>query len=261
MKLYENLVKALAFFVLCFSPILFASRPSAFDDLYLDDEQLGSHLQLPLLAVAGEMGHSVNLLFTPWDGPIIPVRFDSSVNIFEKTKFWLAAREWESAGNIDFQEDTKKEYDRYIFVQLSDQGCRSFLGQGGNSPFAIKKRTLNLQRSHCWTHGTILHELGHALGLYHEHQRWDRSQYIKIDYSEVRLSQIANFSRFRWGKSTGEYDFHSIMHYRQFSFNKGPRPTLLMRPGYEKFANVIGTSGHISEGDKATIRELYGEKN
>lgn len=32
----------------------------------------------------------------------------------------------------------------------------------------------------------LIHELGHVIGLIHEHQRYDRDKYVKVIYENVR---------------------------------------------------------------------------
>ena len=32
----------------------------------------------------------------------------------------------------------------------------------------------------CMEYSTIIHEIMHVVGFYHEHERWDRDQYIDI---------------------------------------------------------------------------------
>ncbi|CAG0925966.1 unnamed protein product, partial [Notodromas monacha] len=46
-------------------------------------------------------------------------------------------------------------------------------------------QVLNLQWPGCWVTGTIIHELLHAFGLIHQHQRYDRDNYITIKTQNV----------------------------------------------------------------------------
>lgn len=69
----------------------------------------------------------------------------------------------------------------------------------------------------CETRADILHEVMHALGFEHEHQRADRDEYVHaLTYGE-------EFDINRKLDVTNHYDFHSILHYREF-FAKNPEP-------------------------------------
>ena len=64
----------------------------------------------------------------------------------------------------------------------------------------------------------IVHELGHAIGFYHEQARPDRDGYVKINYQNVKKGKENNFQK----KSTSQvnsrgvgYDYGSVMHYGQ----------------------------------------------
>ena len=68
----------------------------------------------------------------------------------------------------------------------------------------------------------MMHEIGHALGLLHEHSRWDREDWIRVD-AEVVQEVLGDYDVQWWTDidadadetSYGlEYDTRSIMHYR-----------------------------------------------
>lgn len=57
--------------------------------------------------------------------------------------------------------------------------CFSGVGRLGD------KQVVSLQRFGCVQNGIIQHELLHALGFYHEHTRFDRDDYVRIQFNNV----------------------------------------------------------------------------
>jgi len=65
----------------------------------------------------------------------------------------------------------------------------------------------------------ILHEMGHAMGLMHEHQRPDRDQFVNIYRGNVQDSAQGAFDIRYEGTTLGlPYDVRSVMHYTGMSF-------------------------------------------
>ena len=60
--------------------------------------------------------------------------------------------------------------------------------------------------------GTVLHELGHLLGLVHEQMRSDRDQHIVVNMDNVRNFYRHNFYILQTIDNT-KFDYGSIMHY------------------------------------------------
>ncbi len=65
--------------------------------------------------------------------------------------------------------------------------------------------------------GTCIHELGHAIGFYHEQARHDRNQYVRINMSNVEVGKEPNFDTENDDPHGVPYDYASIMHYRQMA--------------------------------------------
>ena len=67
-----------------------------------------------------------------------------------------------------------------------------------------------------WQSGLYLHEIGHAIGLVHEHQLPDRDQYIYIIYDNVAPSMRIWFNKYST-KDVNQYgvpfEYSSVMHY------------------------------------------------
>uniref|UniRef100_A0A0K0DS58 Metalloendopeptidase n=1 Tax=Strongyloides stercoralis TaxID=6248 RepID=A0A0K0DS58_STRER len=68
----------------------------------------------------------------------------------------------------------------------------------------------------------ILHEIGHALGLMHEHARMDRDKFISIDFSQLDNHGKENFKirndTTYYRNYSVFYDYASLMHYGRYDF-------------------------------------------
>lgn len=112
------------------------------------------------------------------------------------------------------------------------------------------------------TTGTIIHELGHTVGLWHEHCRNDRDDWVTVDLSNIPAAKRGNFAKNNIAgveaatEDIGAYDYGSIMHYADRDFAKvveDPVLTLLHCPaGVE-----VGQRKDLSAGDIATVAAMY----
>src|SRR3984885_11258830 len=103
---------------------------------------------------------------------------------------------------------------------------------------------------------TILHEMGHALGLYHEQSRADRNAYVNYMEQNIDKPNHANFDIIGSDSvGSGLYNYASIMEYGPFTFNKdGVSPSLETIPA----GMVLGTSlPQYTTGDLDGIMRLY----
>jgi len=75
---------------------------------------------------------------------------------------------------------------------------------------------------------SMVHEIGHALGMFHEHTRHDRDAWLDVHFDNIGNGKEYNYYKYEtWypnadGKDLGPYDFDSIMHYRSCSKVKKP---------------------------------------
>ncbi|KAG9328934.1 hypothetical protein JZ751_009195 [Albula glossodonta] len=139
----------------------------------------------------------------------------------------------------------------YIKFEKLD-GCWSMVGdlQTGQQ--------LSLGES-CDYKGTIMHELLHALGFYHEQSRSDRDDYVDIWYDQVLPGFEHNFGKYDDSFITDQntpYDYESIMHYGPYSFNKDPRyPTITAKD--PELTSVLGQYNDFSSLDLLRLNRMY----
>lgn len=159
-----------------------------------------------------------------------------------------AIAHWEANTNIRFIERTsanEAQYPNYISFEALD-GCYSSVGMQGNG-----KQVISLG-SGCGF-GQAVHEIGHAVGLWHEQSREDRDRNIRINWANVQPGREHNFvQHITDGDDLGTYDFASIMHYGPTAFGIDGRVTIEPVGGQS-----IGQRAGLSAGDIAAVRAMY----
>lgn len=133
-------------------------------------------------------------------------------------------------------------------LTVSDGGitCFSSVGRIGG------RQTIGGHRS-CST-GVLLHEIGHALGLFHEQQRGDHPGWVSVDLAAVDPSRASNYRAATNQRDVGSYDYGSLMHYAPTAFSKTGVPVMESIPPGIAFGQRAG----FSRGDVDALRRLYG---
>ncbi len=131
---------------------------------------------------------------------------------------------------------------------VPSSGCSSYVGFRN-----VAAQAVNLADG-CST-GNTIHEIGHALGLYHEHTREDRNNYVRVLTENIDPTKTSNFTQQITNASDiGTYDYNSIMHYPAYAFSINGLPTIETIPA----GIAIGQRSGLSSGDISATRAIYG---
>ncbi|XP_065890335.1 uncharacterized protein [Dysidea avara] len=185
-----------------------------------------------------------------WPKGKVYFEFHSSLTDAEKEVIYDAMRHWEAKTCIRFcQGCTPDGCIRYF----RGPGCCSYVGRisGYIQPVSIGQ--------YCEFPQTV-HEIGHALGFWHEQSRPDRDEYIKVHPNNILAGRVHNFNKETTSSvdSLGvTYDFNSIMHYSAYAFSKS-RSVKTMT---SKEPNIpLGRSSGLSPLDIIQTQLLYKEQ-
>ncbi len=185
----------------------------------------------------------------PWEFGVIPIAFDADVIAEQRTLFFEGCQWWAGSGVACIARTNEPNW---VQVQRSEEGCWSYVGMRSSGP-----QPINLGAG-CWGKATIAHELGHAYGLIHEHQRSDRDTYVTINLEHVQADKKSNFTIYTTGRIWTSYDFGSLMHYGKTAFAEGSGvETITPKPEYAQEATNMGQRREVSTRDALAMSNIY----
>jgi hypothetical protein len=206
----------------------------------------------------------------PWPAGVIPYDI-SKLTPPQQTLALRAMQRWLDTGaKIKFIPRTK-EIEYVNFTGKTDAGNNtSHIG-------FIKGKRTDINITAFWWRDLEwmpAHELGHVLGFHHEHQRWDRDQFITVHYENIKPGRAPDYgwiAKTNWLVTSLPYDYQSIMHYRvcwagaheeECTDGDGRSPGAVLSPKDRKYDGVIGqwTDNGISALDAEKARLVYGVK-
>ncbi|XP_034243672.1 meprin A subunit beta-like isoform X2 [Thrips palmi] len=152
---------------------------------------------------------------------------------------------------IRFKQWTGEDNWVTIFFNSDSGACWSPVGRVGDG-----EQRLSLGQR-CWYKGIVIHELGHAIGFWHEMNRPDRDDWIYVYWQNIIPGFASAFKKHQQVATLGEhFDYRSIMMYDEYAFSKdGRSPTLQATTGEE--IGPIWMKKGLSASDKRRIEKLY----
>jgi hypothetical protein len=186
-----------------------------------------------------------------WPNGVVPYVIEG----INSTPVLQAMAHWEAKTDIRFVPRTT-ESDYVAFVRANGNICISHgLGRWGGRQTVASSSLYGACSANDY-----IHEIGHVMGLFHEHVRFDRDKYVTIRwdkgaanyYNFCKIGEYYDFSADKCvfdinepqGADIGPYDYRSIMHYNNSFIESIP-------PG-----KPMGNT-ELSSGDVSTINIMY----
>lgn len=167
--------------------------------------------------------------FAQWPNGEVPYTIDAAFERQNRTLIQDVFRQWENGTGVRFV-PRRPEHARYVDIVAT--------GDGTCTVYSYSNPVRAEVDDWCFAH-----EIGHTLGLLHEHQRRDRADHVRVRVPLFwRRSQYEAFDDI---EPCGPYDLASVMHYEDNRI----RP-LTGRP-------ITRQDNVVSDGDRRSVAAVY----
>ncbi|CAH1774642.1 unnamed protein product [Owenia fusiformis] len=168
-----------------------------------------------------------------------------------------AIYKWENTTCVRFKELSVGDDDpKSPFISFTnlDPQCFSYIGR---QRITIPQ-PVNFAESCIEQPGTLEHEIGHALGFWHEQARPDRDHFVRINTGNIEAMKENNFLKVPDIQSEAygvEYDYSSVMHYHGKAFSKNEGITIKALD--DLYQSSMGQRTGLSFADIKTANTAY----
>jgi len=180
-----------------------------------------------------------------WTGGKIPYVIESSIGSQGRQAIASAIADYHKYTCLRFSQRTNQN--NYISF-FNGRGCNSPVGMWG-------RNRISLEANGCQDKGTVLHEIGHSIGLQHEQCRPDRDSYVTIHLNNINGPWAYAFQKERNVNSLGTpYDLASMMHYSSTAFAYNGRKTITTKDSSKQ--KMIDTYNRITGFSEMDIKQI-----
>lgn len=183
-----------------------------------------------------------------WPNGVIPYVIDSGFT--PRAMQWIerAIDEWNSKTVIRLRERTDER--DFVRFRIGGSRCSADLGRKGG-----EQSIYLIHANSCAGVSALIHEIGHTVGLQHEHQREDRDAFLAVPRAKM-YSRSGSAYRIGYDSpAVGGYDYSSVMHYRNIPTFPPGIPINSTRLPNNPTARRSFT---LSEGDIDGVARMYG---
>ena len=189
-----------------------------------------------------------------WPGAVVPFSYHYSVSGDDRQVIERAMKHWERETCVTFRARESLDY-MWIRFRTDSPGCwslvgRQFLRFGVGQDVSIGQGCAQMH--------VVAHEIGHALGFFHEQSRSDRDSAIAVIWDNVQDGYDTQFRKEEDANFSVAYDYTSVMQYPSWAFSKdvlAKNTIVTLDPRHQRFLGR-NTDG-LSFRDKKAANALY----